>query len=181
MMQSETNRGTGAGGSNTNVSGLRFEDITDLSSEFNKSIQGVDSYVIEFNGNGRQYNYAKKAGFLRHMGDKVNKDVKSLHGAKQPDEVYVDHSNGNIFIIEKKNQNTSGSKCECIQTAVSKKRNYSRRIPTYNVVYIYCLSSWFKDNCQAELDDLEEDNIPVFWGNDENYKRDIIEFIINYK
>ena len=32
--QSEINRGTGAGGSNTNASGLPFEKITELSSEY---------------------------------------------------------------------------------------------------------------------------------------------------
>ena len=62
-----------------------------------------------------------------------------------------------------------------------KKRNYQRRIPGYKIVYLYCLSDWFKTNCMAEIEDLEEDNIPVFWGNSSSYKKDIIEFMLKYK
>ena len=52
--------------------------------------------------------------------------------------------------------------------------------PSYNIVYIYCLSDWFKENCKTELEYLEYLNIPLFWGNDSNYKDNIINFIINY-
>jgi len=48
-------------------------------------------------------------------------------------------------------------------------------------VYIYCLSDWFKKNCKAELEYLEYKNIPVFWGNSNIYKTNIIKYIINYK
>ena len=176
------NRGTGAGGANTNARGLSFERETDLSthhiiiheSQYSKTIQFTNS------NSEKQFIYTKQANFKYYMGNRIDNNILSLHGAKNPDEVYIDEMNRIIFIIEKKNQNTSGSKCECIQTAVNKQRNYNRRIPTYNVVYIYCLSSWHRDNCQAELDDLNEDNIPVFWGNEQNYKNDIIHFIVNY-
>lgn len=39
----------------------------------------------------------------------------------------------------------------------------------------------FKTNCEAEIQDLEEDPIPVFWGNEPTYKTDIIDFMVNYK
>ena len=176
------NGGTGAGGANTNATGIPFERETDLSTHHIIIDEGQYSKTIRFaNLNSeKQFIYTKQANFKRYMGNRIDNNILSLHGARNPDEVYIDEMNRIIFIIEKKNQNTSGSKCECIQTAVNKQRNYNRRIPTYNVVYIYCLSSWFRDNCQAELDDLNEDNIPVFWGNEQNYKNDIIHFMVNY-
>ena len=176
------NGGTGAGGANTNANGLPFENMTDLSTRHIVIHETQHSKTIQFaNSNSvKQFIYTKQANFRRYMGNIIDNNILSLHGAKNPDEVYIDEMNRIIFIIEKKNQNTSGSKCECIQTAVNKQRNYNRRIPTYNVVYIYCLSSWFRDNCQAELDDLNDDNIPVFWGNEQNYKNDIIHFMVNY-
>ena len=45
---------------------------------------------------------------------------------------------------------------------------------------MYCLSDWFKINCNAELEYLEYKNVPVFWGNCPNYKKNIIDYIINY-
>ena len=175
------NRGTGAGGANTNASGLPFEEQTDLKTNHLVLHQSKHSTIMHFNNSEKQYVYTKQKGFEIYMGTKINKNIKALHGAKRPDEVYIDEENKIIFMIEKKNQNTSGSKCECLQTAANKRRNLTRRIPDYKIIYMYCLSIWFKENCQAELEDLIEDNIPVFWGNDEHYKEHIIDFIVNYK
>lgn len=52
--------------------------------------------------------------------------------------------------------------------------------PKFNIIYIYCLSNWFIDNCKAELEYLKYKNIPIFIGNNINYKSNIINFICNY-
>ena len=85
-----------------------------------------------------------------------------------------------MFIIEKKFQQKPGSVCEKIQSADCKVWQYNRTFPEYKIVYIYCLSEWFKNNCKAELEYLAYKKIPVFWGNDINYKKKIIDFMINY-
>ena len=56
-----------------------------------------------------------------------------------------------------------------------------KTFPNYNIIYIYCLSDWFKQNCKAELEYLDFKNIRYFWGNSEFYKDEMINFIINYK
>ena len=112
---------------------------------------------------------------------KIDKNIIKAHGCKNPDECYIDETSKNIFIIEKKFQNVAGSVCEKIQTPDFKIWQYSRTFPTYSIVYIYCLSDWFKENCKAELEYLEYKKIPIFWGNDVNYKESIIEFMTNYK
>tara|TARA_B100001758_G_scaffold246851_1_gene262995 strand:+ start:3508 stop:4059 length:552 start_codon:yes stop_codon:yes gene_type:complete len=176
----EINRGTGAGGANTNTSGLPFEEQTDLSNYHTILEINQHSKTIKFLNHETLFRYTKQKNFEKYMGDKINFTIKALHGSKRPDEAYINEEKKIVFIIEKKNQNTSGSKCECIQTAVNKRRNLNRRIPDYHVVYIYCLSSWFKTNCEAEIEDLQEDSIPVFWGNEDTYKTDIINFMVNY-
>ena len=51
--------------------------------------------------------------------------------------------------------------------------------PDFNVIYIYCLSDWFKENCKAEIIGLGEHfEIPVFYGSDEKYKTKMVNFIL---
>jgi hypothetical protein len=51
--------------------------------------------------------------------------------------------------------------------------------PDFQILYIYGLSPWFRDNCVAEIEDLGEDNIPYFWGDDINFMDNIVNFILN--
>ena len=51
--------------------------------------------------------------------------------------------------------------CEKIQTPDFKKWQYKRTFPDYTVIYIYCLSDWFENNCKAELEYLKYKKIPV--------------------
>ena len=51
--------------------------------------------------------------------------MEKAHGCKNPDECYIDKESKNMFIIEKKFQQCSGSVCEKIQTPHFKKWQYS--------------------------------------------------------
>ena len=175
------NKGTGAGGSKTTKNGSPYEDNTELNDHYTEIQTNKHSKKIKFKGSDNIYVTTKQSDFNKYLNDKINTDIKALHGTKRPDEAFINENDKTIFIIEKKFQQTSGSKCECIQTATNKKRNYQKRIPEYKIVYIYCLSDWFKKNCEAEIEDLIEDKIPFFWGNNPTYKDDIINFILNYK
>lgn len=73
-----------------------------------------------------------------------------------------------------------GAGGEKIQTPDFKLWQYGRTLPDFEIVYIYCLSSWFLDNCKAELEYLKYKNIPVFYGDEKTYKKDIIKFIVDY-
>ena len=136
-------------------------------------------------GDGRNLSFLHKCGFdvfgTEITKTIVNRTIENAHGCKRPDECVIDDVNKVIFILEKKFQQTSGSVCEKIQTAGMKRWQYSRIFPDYNIVYIYCLSDWFKDNCKAELEYLAYLKVPVFWSNSITYKSDIVQFIINYK
>lgn len=175
------NRGTGAGGSNTNKNGLPYEELTDL----DKKITIVEEYAfskrIKFEKCDRYFVKTKQSNLFKYMKNKINTNITKAHGCKNPDECFIDEEFKNIFIIEKKFQQASGSVCEKIQTSDFKIWQYSRTFPDYNIIYIYCLSEWFKLNCKAEIEYLEFKSVPLFWGNSSTYKDDIISFIVNYK
>ena len=175
------NKGTGAGGSKTNKNGLPYEKITELYEKITIEKQFETSSIIKFNGSEKLFIKTKQSNLFKCKKDKINTNVPKAHGCKNPDECYIDEELKNIFIIEKKFQQCSGSVCEKLQTPDFKLWQYSRTFPDYNIIYIYCLSDWFKKNCIAELEYLDFKNIPYFWGSSETYKDDIINFILNYK
>ena len=120
---------------------------------------------------------------LEELTNEANKMIEDLENQKDLEnsiEKYQDLLKLNN-IIEKKFQQVSGSVCEKIQTYDFKMWQYQRTFPSYNIVYIYCLSEWFKTNCKAELEYFEYRNVPLFWGNSPSYKNDIIHFMNNYK
>ena len=175
------NRGTGAGGSKTNKNGISYEKLTDLNTRLNVIKKLEFGCIITFDNKERCFIKTQQSNFFKFMKDKTNTQITRGHGCKNPDECYVDEELKIIFIIEKKFQQCSGSVCEKIQTPEFKIWNYQRTFPGYKIVYVYCLSDWFKENCIAELEYLDFINIRYFWGNSESYKDDIIKFIINYK
>lgn len=175
------NNGTGAGGLNTNRNGLPYENITELTDRITIIESNKISKIIKFNDNEKLFSKTKQANLFKYMKDKIVTNIHNAHGCKNPDECYIDEENKRMFIIEKKFQQCSGSVCEKIQTPHFKLWQYTRTFPGYTIIYIYCLSDWFKENCIAELEYLDFMKIPYFWGSSETYKDDIIKFILNYK
>ena len=169
------NRGLGAGGPKTNKNGLNYEEMTDLSSEYKIISKSKNNIKITFNNN--EFICLIKKQFLKYMDKHIDKNICKAHGCKEPDECYINEKSNIIFIIEKKFQQTNGSVCEKIQTSDFKDWQYNRMFPKYKIIYIYCLSDWFKENCKAELQYLKEKKVPVFWGNDFDYKKRIVNFI----
>lgn len=196
MSSNVTNRGTGAGGANTNANGLDYESLTDLSDMFDKQCSLQNQTVkpkqlhhykeITFQNYNIALISAHQSRFHKAMKElnfpmllDIDRGIKGpAHGCKNPDEAYIHLPTKTIFIIEKKFQQCSGSVCEKIQAASFKRRHYQKLYPQFTIHYIFCLSEWFKTNCPAELIDLqEEQHIPIFFGNDEKYKDNIIDFI----
>lgn len=176
------NKGTGAGGAGTNKNGLPYEELTDLRDKYVVNENHEHFKQISFNLNpDKAFSLTKQSHLFKHMREHADEKIPKAHGAKNPDECYIDENDKRIFIIEKKFQQSGGSVCEKIQTPDFKIWQYSRTFPAYDIIYMYCLSDWFKINCIAELEYLDFKKIPVFWGNDKDYKDKIVEFIVNYK
>ena len=175
------NKGTGAGGANTNKNGLPYEVLTELNERILLINKGEFSDTISFKGYDKKFIKTKQSKFFKYMKDEMDPTIQKAHGCKNPDECYIDKESKNIFIIEKKFQQVSGSVCEKIQTPDFKLWQYSETFPDYNIIYMYCLSDWFKKNCVRELKYLDIKGFKYFWGSSETYKDDIINFIVSYK
>ena len=178
------NKGTGAGGANTNLNGLSYEELTDLQDRYKScDLNNTDNvYEVKFEGYDRKFVKAKKSALHKYMnknGEK-NSELQPAAGCKEPDEAYIDTEKKIIFIIEKKFQQTSGSVDEKIQTGHFKKMHYEELFPNFKIYYIYCLSDWFKkDKYKSTLNYLRTSGVPIFWGSSETFKEDMIEFIHN--
>lgn len=175
------NNGYFAGSSNTNANGLSYEKLTDLSTHFTIIKNFKFSKIIIFDDYDTMFIRTTHSNFFKCMNKYIDKTIDKGHGCKNPDECYIDLNKKNIFIIEKKFQEVNGSVCEKIQSPDFKIWQYKRTFPNFNIIYIYCLSYWFKLHCKAEIQYFSYKNIPYFWGNSSKYKRNIINFIINYK
>ena len=131
------NKGTGAGGLKTNANGLPYEKLTDLSTEYSECQSYKYHNIIKFKQHETPYVSTKQSHFFKYMKDKMDTSIEQAHGCKRPDECYINEVYKEIFIIEKKFQQTGGSVCEKIQTADFKVRHYKKRFPQYKIVYIY--------------------------------------------
>lgn len=171
------NKGTGAGGKNTNKNGLSFEKLTDLKTEYKVISNNKHHNVIQFHNQNKKLIESSQSNFYKYMN--IDKNKQNIgHGCKKPDECYIHKVSKNIFIIEKKFQQCSGSVCEKIQTAPFKIWNYKRNFPKYDINYIYVLSEWFENNCKNELEYLDENKIKYFTIS-KTYKTEIIKYIMN--
>ena len=179
------NKGTGAGGANTNVNGLSYEDKTNLEPLYTvlkteKIDKKTELKTIKFPNYEISLINANKSKLYKYLKgiNEKNTTLQPAAGCKEPDEAYIDNVRKTIFIIEKKFQQTEGSVDEKIQTGPFKKFHYSQQFPNYKIHYIYCLSDWFKRaEYTSVLDYLLNNDIPIFWGNDENYKNNIITYL----
>jgi hypothetical protein len=115
------NRGTGAGGANTNATGLSYEAKTDLSTDYiivpspspNSSTittsTSIDSPLckyprIKFTGNEKKFIKANKSELHKIMtaAKEINTNLEPAAGCKNPDEAYKAPESNRVYIIEKK-------------------------------------------------------------------------------
>jgi hypothetical protein len=184
MSATQRNKGTGAGGANTNKNGLSYEEITDLASNYKSCVSIPNKKYkmseISFDGERTFLKPQTKVTlhkYMKEIGER-NEEVYAAGGCKEPDETYIDPVNRTVFILEKKFQQVGGSVDEKLQTGPFKKMHYEELFPNYKIHYIYCLCDWFKrDDYKSTMDYLKKNGIPVFWGSSETCKEDIIEFM----
>lgn len=183
-MSTVQNRGTGAGGANTNVNGKAFEEKTNneprlLQAGFVKKgipgKKGKNAYYLEKVDDGKTIIYMSQAGLDNYFMHFHKKEV-----FRNPDEAYLITKNGvsTLKILEKKNQTTSGSVEDKLRLgSYFKNVEYPGMIGEgFRVEYAFCLSNFLKESYIADTVKskiLREDNIknsiPVFFGEDADY------------
>ena len=178
------NKGTGAGGAKTNYYGKKFEEKTN-----NQSRLLENGYIINnFKETSKKtYDYLSKTyedktiifvlqhGLKIYMKNKYNIDL-----FRCPDEAFIiEYNSGKkvIYILEKKEQNVEGSVETKLWSGPSLKRKYELVLgEDFEVFYGFCVNNFLKTKFISKNQKyiilnkiLNENNIKVLFGDDENY------------
>ena len=184
-MQLLSNKGTGAGGANTNYYGKKFEEKTNneqrlleigyVKISFTKKPKKAYDYYLSKTYETKTIVFVLQNGLKMYMKNKYNIDL-----FRCPDEAYIiEYNNGRkvIKILEKKEQNVEGSVETKLWSGPSLKREYELVLGAeFSVFYGFCVSEFLKNKLVSNekkyitLNTIfNENNIMVLFGDDENY------------
>ena len=179
------NKGTGAGGANTNYYGKKFEEKTNnqqrllelgyTKNSFTKNPKKAYYYYLSKTFEDKIIVFVLQNGLKIYMKNKYNIDL-----FRCPDEAYIiEYKNGRkvIKILEKKEQNVEGSVETKLWSGPSLKREYELVLGAeFEVFYGFCVSKFLKNKLISNekkytiLNTIfKETNIAVLFGDDENY------------
>lgn len=150
-MSSSSNRGTGAGGSNTNRHGLPFERCV-----------CPRVYTVGEGARVGDFLFLKQNDFIRHM-----RPVETNARLFKPDGAFVTDDEETVVILECKYQSVAGSADEKILNSPTKLELYKRAYPhVKRWRYVLVLCEWFKTQAYEEwLDVLRaHPEIDVWWA-----------------
>ncbi len=178
------NKGTGAGGSNTNFYGKKFEEKTNNTQRLKEMsfIKLPTKYnCLTKSFTDKTITFVTQSGFKKYMKDKYQ--INNFD--RYPDEAYViDYHNGKkiiIKILEKKAQNVEGSVETKLWASPALKREYEiklkkNKLEHFEVSYGLCLSNFLKEKMTSNEEKYEilneilnENNIDILFGDDDNY------------
>jgi len=187
-----TNKGTGAGGSNTNKNGKNFEECVNneprlLADEYKKVVIKENTkygYVLYKKlENGHKVTYVKQSGFKTYMSQLLGIPDDSVY--RHPDEAYIIEIDDKIIIkiIEVKNQNGAGSVDTKLLAAPMFVEEYKLMLnagstgSTLEIEYIFCLNEYFKKQFDNESNKYYQNlkiifkkyGIKYLFGEDDDY------------
>ena len=176
------------GGANTTKNGKKLEDnVQDIFTSNCSSIKThpkdipkdqvhkVQDVIIK----GVELIRARKGALVRFYDNIYEGSCEeALHGAKEPDDCFINPNTKVFNWIECKAQGQGGSVCEKLQTYSPKIRNLRERYPDYYINYIYVLEPYFRESCPKEIENIMEDNIKIIWSDDENFEEKLLSVIV---
>lgn len=189
------NRGTGAGGANTNLHGKTFEVNTDneaflLLNGFERSaIKGKSkakfNYKLSKTFEDKTIVYLSQGGLKTYFLEKYNIEL-----CRNPDEAYViEYNSGKkvLKILEKKEQRVEGSVETKLWSAVMFKEEYEFFLgEDFSVEYSYCVSDFLAN--KFEIPDKKfkylksaftKHNINLFYGDNEDYTEKLNKWVFD--
>jgi hypothetical protein len=173
------NKGTGAGGANTNKSGKAFEASTNMETlllengfvhkKFDKT---KTSYLLTKVEDDLEIIYLCQSGFKNYMLEKYKFKIDAY-----PDEAFLILKKGKLVkikIFEMKNQNREGSVDMKVFNGPFWIYYYKTVCKDIDIEYAFCLSEWFKtkieknDRFKIGVNFLKENNINIYFECDQN-------------
>ena len=189
----KVNKGSGAGGANTNKYGKSFEEKTN--NEIRLLTEGFEKVIINKH---TKYGYYltkqfedKKIYFVSQSGLKTFMEYKFQIGLfRCPDEAYiVEYNDGTykILILEKKEQSVDGSVDTKLLAGIGFIEEYEEALEgKFIVKYGFCVSYFLQNKiCSTEKKYLifnkimKKHEIPILFGDDENYFETLDTWISN--
>ena len=186
-----TNRGTGAGGSNTNKNGKEFEENTNIIPILVEL--GYEKKLIpkkENTKNGYYYTKTidenKECIYIEQYGLKFFMNhfyKKRINRCPDGAMIFVNGDKKILSIIEKKAQNGEGSVDTKLYCGNGFKREYKYYLDdNWDIKYSFVLNDWLKKEFISDKKAilrkiLEDDDIDVYFGNDSDFKDKIINWI----
>jgi hypothetical protein len=168
------NKGSGAGGANTNYHGKKFEEKTNNYQRLIDNGYTKNGYYLTKTVEDKSIVFVLQNGLKTYMKMKYNIDM-----FRCPDEAYIiEYTCGRkvIKILEKKEQRVEGSVETKLWSGPSLKREYELVLNGFEVYYGFCVSSFLKNKLISNKQKyiilntiLNENNIAVLFGDDENY------------
>lgn len=186
------NKGTGAGGANTNYYGKRFEEKTngqqrllEMGYTKNSLKKKKYDYYLSKTFEDKTIVFVSQNGLKKYMKNKYNIDL-----FRCPDEAYIiEYTSGRkaIKILEKKEQNVDGSVETKLWSGPSLKREYELVLGReFEVSYGFCVSEFLKNKLISNnkkytiLNTIfNENNIVILFGDDENYFESVYTWFNN--
>ena len=179
------NKGTGAGGANTNYYGKKFEEKTNnqtrllndgyVINSFTKKTKKAYDYYLSKTFEDKTIIFVLQNGLKMYMKNKYNIEL-----FRCPDEAYIiEYNTGKkvIKILEKKEQNVNGSVETKLWASPSLKREYELVLGNnFEVQYCLCISKFLQNllisNNKKYLvlnEILSENKIDILFGDDNSY------------
>ena len=187
------NNGTGAGGANTNLYGKNFEEKPDnkprlIENGYEKVILNKKSshgYYLTKTVEDKKITFVSQSGLKTYIKHKYNIEV-----FRCPDEAYIiEYNTGRkvIKILEKKAQNVDGSVDTKLLAGPGFKEEYEEALEyKYEVEYAFCVSKFLQNKIQSTEKKyiifnniMKRHNIPILFGDDENYFETVDEWVNN--
>lgn len=179
------NKGTNAGGINTNYYGKKFEEKTNnqtrllndgyIKNNFTKNFKKTYNYYLSKTFEDKTIIFVLQNGLKMYMKNKYNIDL-----FRCPDEAYIiEYNTGKkiIKILEKKEQNVHGSVETKLWASPSLKREYELVLGNeFEVHYCLCVSNFLQNllisNNKKYLilnEILNEKKIDILFGDEHDY------------
>ena len=183
------NRGTGAGGANTNKSGKTYEDKVDIENiligkhNFDKCLNKKPNYTyLENTAGERNIRFFKQGNLKKYFA------TKGIILYRFPDMAIIKETENkkHLIIFEVKNQTVAGSVDTKLWAGESIRREYELCVgEEYKVDYIFILSDYFKIEFATNpkfkiLAKIhEEQGIKHMFGSEDDYMEKMIELVMN--
>lgn len=155
------NKGSGAGGANTNYYGKKFEEKTNNQQRLSEmgytkhsSTEKAYDYYLSKTFEDKTIVFVLQKGLKMYMKNKYNIDL-----FRYPDEAYIiEYTSGRkvIKILEKKEQNVEGSVETKLWAGSSLKREYELVLGLeFEVFYGFCVSEFLKKKLVSNEKNIE--------------------------